>query len=100
MQTTWQVQEAKSRFSELIGLTLAQGPQTITRHGRAVAQIVALRSPVAPFDKSKDVPPPRDANSDDVDDSFCRHLLNAPSVDTPLVLPQRRNRKVPTDFGG
>ena len=38
---TWQIQEAKERFSELINRTLKDGPQTITRHGEPVAVIVA-----------------------------------------------------------
>ena len=29
----WQLKEAKSRFSELVGLTLKEGPQLVTRHG-------------------------------------------------------------------
>ncbi len=40
---TWQVQEAKTRFSEMIDKALTEGPQTITRHGaeRAVAPSMA-----------------------------------------------------------
>lgn len=36
----WPVQEAKSRFSELIDQSLAEGAQVITRHGRATAVVV------------------------------------------------------------
>lgn len=99
VQTTWQVQEAKSRFSELIGLTLTQGPQTITRHGRAVAQIVALTNPTAPTNIGKELFSPSQADGDEMGDSFKRHLLNAPPVDTVLALAQRQNCKVPTDLG-
>jgi prevent-host-death family protein len=95
MQTTWQVQEAKSRLSELIGLSLAQGPQTITRHGRAVAQIVAIdRSPAA----AKTTGAENDNNQ--VNDAFGRHLLSAPSVDVAFELPKRRSRKLPPELGG
>jgi prevent-host-death family protein len=38
---TWQLQEAKNRFSEVVDLALSEGPQTITRHGRATVVIVA-----------------------------------------------------------
>jgi len=31
---TWQLQEAKSRFSELVDLTLKEGPQLVTRRGQ------------------------------------------------------------------
>ena len=33
---TWQLQEARSRFSELVSEALTQGPQRVTRHVRAV----------------------------------------------------------------
>ena len=36
----WQIQQAKARFSELVERTLKEGPQTVTRHGRAVAVLV------------------------------------------------------------
>ena len=38
---TWQLQEAKNRLSEVVDRALSEGPQTITRHGRATAVIVA-----------------------------------------------------------
>ena len=37
----WSIAEAKARFSELIDQAESQGPQTITRHGRTTAVIVA-----------------------------------------------------------
>jgi len=37
---SWQVQEAKQRFSELIRRALAEGPQVVTRHGEEVVVIV------------------------------------------------------------
>lgn len=36
----WQIQQAKARFSELVDRTMKEGPQTITRHGKAVAVLV------------------------------------------------------------
>jgi len=36
----WQIQEAKARFSELIERALKEGPQTVTRHGKAVAVLI------------------------------------------------------------
>lgn len=38
--SNWPVQEAKSRFSELIDQSIANGPQVVTRHGRATAVVV------------------------------------------------------------
>jgi len=40
MLMNWQVQQAKARFSELVDRALKEGPQTITRRGKAVAVIV------------------------------------------------------------
>ena len=38
---TWQLQEAKSRFSEVVELTLKEGPQLITRRGEEAVVILA-----------------------------------------------------------
>ena len=39
---TWQLQEAKARFSELVNEALSNGPQTVTRRGREAVVVVAL----------------------------------------------------------
>ena len=36
------MQEAKARFSEMVERTLKEGPQTVTRHGKAVAVLVPV----------------------------------------------------------
>ena len=38
--TTWQIQEAKNKLSELIDRAQMEGPQVITRHGVEVAVIM------------------------------------------------------------
>ena len=38
---TWQLQEARRRFSEVVDQALADGPQRVTRHGK---QAVVVRS--------------------------------------------------------
>ena len=38
----WQVQDAKARFSELLNLTLKDGPQVVTRRGVAAAVLVPI----------------------------------------------------------
>jgi antitoxin Phd len=38
----WQVQDAKARFSELLNLTLKNGPQVVTRRGVAAAVLVPI----------------------------------------------------------
>lgn len=43
MNNQWQVQEAKSRFSELVERALRQGPQVITRRGKEAVVVVSAR---------------------------------------------------------
>jgi prevent-host-death family protein len=38
---TWQLQEAKQRFSEVVRRALSEGPQWVTRNGRRVVVVVA-----------------------------------------------------------
>ncbi len=40
---TWQLQEAKSRFSELVARTLTEGPQLVTRRGEDA--VIVLSAP-------------------------------------------------------
>jgi len=40
---TWQLQEAKSRFSEVVDVTLSEGPQMVTRRGQEAVVIVAAQ---------------------------------------------------------
>jgi len=41
MITTWQLSDAKNRFSELIDQALANGPQIVTRRGEEVAVVLS-----------------------------------------------------------
>ena len=38
---TWQLQEAKSRFSELVARTIKEGPQMINRRGAEAVFVIA-----------------------------------------------------------
>ena len=38
--TSWQLQEAKNKLSELIDRAVSEGPQIITRHGIEVAVVM------------------------------------------------------------
>jgi antitoxin Phd len=40
--TKWPVQDAKTRFSELIERATTEGPQTITRHGAERAVVLSI----------------------------------------------------------
>jgi prevent-host-death family protein len=37
---SWQLQEAKQKFSELVRRTVEEGPQTVTRHGEEVVVVI------------------------------------------------------------
>lgn len=41
MNTTWQIQDAKNKLSEVIDRALKQGPQLITRRGEKTVVILA-----------------------------------------------------------
>ena len=41
MRTTWTLQNAKKRFSEVLEQAVCQWPQTITRRGKATAVLVS-----------------------------------------------------------
>ncbi len=86
MNAVWQVQEAKNRFSELMERAATEGPQTVTRHGRAVVRVVAIAPDEATSSKRT------------ADDGFVQYLLSSPKVEG-FELPVRRSRKAPPSLG-
>ncbi|OGJ91637.1 MAG: prevent-host-death protein [Candidatus Raymondbacteria bacterium RifOxyC12_full_50_8] len=42
MNSAWQLQEAKNKFSEVVEQALNNGPQQITRHGRKTAVVLSF----------------------------------------------------------
>ena len=42
MSKTWQVQDAKARFSELLEASLADGPQIVTKRGVETAVLLPI----------------------------------------------------------
>jgi len=40
---TWQVQDAKARFSELLKACIAEGPQVVTKRGSQAAVLVPIK---------------------------------------------------------
>ena len=42
MGNTWQVQDAKARFSEMLETSLAEGPQIVTKRGVETAVLVPI----------------------------------------------------------
>jgi antitoxin Phd len=51
---SWQVQDAKARFSELLDATIKKGPQVITRRGVKTAVLV----PIEEWEKLQKTAPP------------------------------------------
>lgn len=63
---TWQVQDAKTRFSEMLEQALIEGPQTITRHGAKRAVVLSIKDYLALEALKPD---------------FKAHLLGGPKID-------------------
>ena len=40
--TTWKLEDAKNRFSELVRRAASEGPQMVTRHGREAAVVLGV----------------------------------------------------------
>ena len=83
VSAVWQVQEAKSRLSELMERAVSEGPQVITRHGRPVVQVVPVE--------------PEDSGAAEDDSEFLEFLFSMPKSGFPEGLPRmpRRNRRKP-----
>lgn len=64
---TWQLQQAKNRFSELVEAALRDGPQEITRHGKPVAVVLSREA----YDRLADA---------SARPSLAQYLLNAPRI--------------------
>ena len=43
MEMTWQIQDAKNKFSEVIERAIKDGPQEITKHGKKTATVALAR---------------------------------------------------------
>lgn len=76
---SWQLQEAKQRFSELVRATLDDGPQVVTRHGEEVVVVIPARK----YRRSQEEEP-----------DFVEFLLNGPDISQ---LDLSRPRAYPRD---
>lgn len=77
---SWQVQEAKQRFSELIRSAATDGPQIVTRHGEEIAVVI-------------DIAEYRRLRGEVID--FKDFLRSGPSLDD---LDLQRSRELPRDI--
>lgn len=81
---SWQVQEAKARFSELLRAAADDGPQLVSHHGKPAAMVV----PYAQWQRLQQRQPPD-----------LKALLRSPRARGELALPARgrlRSRTPPT----
>jgi len=72
---SWQVQDAKARFSELLDATIEKGPQVVTRRGVETAVLV----PIAEWNRLQSAARPS-----------LKELLLAPEARFENLLPARR----------
>lgn len=77
-KSSWQIQEAKSKFSELIEVAMSKGPQKITKRGEEIAVILS----------KKDYEKLQNSNR-----GFLEEILNAPRID--LTIREESNEDYP-----
>ena len=81
---SWQLQEAKSRFSEFLNAALKEGPQIVTRRGIEAAILV----PIEEWRRMQSTSRP----------SIKELLLSGPRFDN-IVTPRRKwKRRPPVEF--
>ena len=78
MSKRWPVQDAKSRFSELLDITLAEGPQIVTKRGVETAVLL-------PIEQWRRLERMTRAN--------LKELLLAPDARTEELTPPRRRHR-------
>lgn len=81
--SNWQLQDAKARFSELVKMAQAEGPQHITVHGRAAAVVLSAEE----FERLVGPKP-----------SFVEFMRRSPMRGLELVLKRDRSRSRVTEL--
>ena len=84
---SWQLQDAKSRFSEFLNAALKKGPQVVTRRGVETAVLV-------PIEEWRRIQQSRRPN--------IKEFLLGPGPRFDNIVPPRRKwkRRPPIDFSG
>jgi antitoxin Phd len=80
MNNIWQLQDAKSKFSELVEQALAQGTQIVTRRGKKAVVVM-------PFDEYERLTQPKG--------NLSQFLLNSPLAGSELNI--ERDKSLPRD---
>lgn len=86
MAKSWQVQDAKARFSEFLSASLTEGPQIVTRRGVQTAVLV----PIDRWRQLEKAATPR-----------LKDVLLAPRARTEQLTPPRKSERLrpPPTFG-
>lgn len=66
---TWALQDAKSRFSEVVGLVSEKGPQVVTKRGEPVVVVISYKEYTALRKR---------------ENTFVDALLSCPRFDDPI----------------
>jgi len=76
MRTTWKLQEAKARFSQIVEDALKIGPQYVTRRGKKAVVVISTDE----FEKLVSQKP-----------SFKEFLLNCPKIDNDFEFERQKD---------
>lgn len=76
MSHAWQLQEAKNKFSNLVERAQQEGPQVVTKHGKAAVVVLSV-------DDYKKITKPKD--------SLVEFLQKSPLCDLELDLSRDKN---------
>jgi antitoxin Phd len=79
---SWQLQEAKSKFSQLVEKALHQGPQIVTKHGNNAVVVMA-------FEEYQKLTKPKE--------DLVGFLRNSPLAEVELDIS--RDKSLPRDVG-
>jgi prevent-host-death family protein len=86
---TWTLSEAKAKLSEIVDKANRDGPQTITRHGRTVAQVIPVTK-----DKKKTGKKKKPEEYDSLGDFFENSPLKGSGIHKFLVRKKDPPRKI------
>jgi prevent-host-death family protein len=83
MSDTWQLQDAKNRFSELVDRALKDGSQVVTRHGRRVVVVL-------PYDEYERMTQP--------EDNLAEFLLKSPLAGAEIEIDRDASKPRDVDI--
>ncbi|MCF8130072.1 MAG: type II toxin-antitoxin system Phd/YefM family antitoxin [Deltaproteobacteria bacterium] len=83
MRTTWKLQDAKARFSQIVEDALKIGPQYVTRRGKKAVVVISTDE----FEKLVSQKP-----------SFKEFLLNCPKIDNDFEFERQKDYSRSIEF--